>query len=111
MAKTTKNVSKRVRITLELDSDFIGRLRTTLALRGLMNGGDVAGGQMTPLSVLGIVAMSEAMGAPPMQVALLTPPEWRANIEAIHDERRVYEDTVPVAERKQLAGPILAPRA
>jgi len=83
-------MSKRVRITLEVDSTFVRLLNANLQMKeGLLKG------ERMPdvLQALGIVALGEMKGALPEQIHLMLTPEWRPHIEAVHDERRWREDT------------------
>lgn len=81
---------KLVRITLEMDPEFIKHLQTTISLSGLGNLEENYK-QHTALDALGVVALAEARGALEEQVHALTPIEWRPHIQAIHDLRTVEE--------------------
>jgi len=83
MAKTEKVVE----ITLRLDAHFVRMLNGKVGL----DGGLVPDRQLDPGSVLSRLVLAEARGATEVQVSLIVPPEWRANIEAVHSKRRVYE--------------------
>ena len=78
---------KRVRITIEMDSTFIRLLNANVMLDGGLTPDKV----QDVRGVLARTVLAEARGAHETQVDLIVPPEWRANIEAIHDERRVFE--------------------
>jgi hypothetical protein len=102
--KTKPPVNKRVRVTIEVDSQFIrlleANINMTAAVRGwLLNNEDA--GDITPCQVLGLLIYMEARGGFPERIHLSTPFMWRPNIDIIHDERRVYE------EGKQISGPVL----
>lgn len=75
---------KRVRITLEVDAHFVRLLNANLQLNGTLSGDR----EPDVLHILGIVALGEARGAPTEQVHIMTPPQWRPHIEAVHEERR-----------------------
>lgn len=96
---------KRVRVTLELDSQFIRLLNANVNLSGAMMAqlkGDPSR-QLSPKEVLAILILGEARGATEEQLHMATPHEWRPNIELIHKERRVYQDG------KLIAGPSFYP--
>lgn len=86
--------SKRVRVTVEIDAQFIKLLEANIHLnrqtRGWLLGNDDAG-DITPSQVLGLLVYIEARGGTEEKVHAATPFMWRPNIEIIHDERRVYE--------------------
>lgn len=97
---------KRVRITLEVDQQFLRLLKANIEMtrpvRGwLYNNDDV--GDIPPSAVLGLLVYMEARGGTEAQIHASTPPMWRSNVEVIHDERRVYEGC------KQISGPLLTP--
>ena len=82
-------MSKRVRLTLEVDTHFIKLLQANVQLSGLLN--EDRHGQLTPMQVLGVLVLGEARGATEEQIHARTPCEWRPHIEAIHSERKVTE--------------------
>ena len=80
-------MSKRVRVTLDVDTSFISLLNANIGLSGGMNSDkerDVAG-------VLAVVFLMEARGAFPEQVHAAIPHKWRPHIEAVSDMRQVTE--------------------
>lgn len=79
-------MNKRVRITIEADSQFVRLLKANVALSGLRDKD-----RLEPIQVLALVACAEMCGGLETEVDLLVPPEWRGNIEVIHSERRVTE--------------------
>lgn len=81
---------KKVRITLEMDEHFISMLRATCELKGLGNQREDYKPH-TALDCLGVIALLEARGAKEEQIHAETPIEWRNNIQAIHEERKVIE--------------------
>lgn len=91
---------KKVRITLELDSDFIKRLNIQVGL-GIIN--QIKEGlEQAPYQLLGWLVLQEAKGAHENEIAASIPTGNRADCpNIIHAERRVYEEGV------QLAGPTL----
>lgn len=93
---------KRVRITLEVDQQFLRLLRANIEMtrpvRGWLLNNDDAG-DIPPSAVLGLLVYMEARGGTEEQIHASTPPMWRSNVEVIHDERRVYTG------HKLMAGP------
>lgn len=87
--------SKRVRVTIEVDQQFLRILRANIEMtkttRGWLLNNDDAG-QLTPSQVLGLLVYMEARGGTEAQINASTPFEWRPNIDIIHNERRVYQD-------------------
>lgn len=81
-------MKKRVKLTLEVDSEFVKLLNANCQLSGLLS--DDAP-RMTPMQVLAVVVLGEARGATEEQIHARTPIEWRPHIEAIHSERKVTE--------------------
>lgn len=103
--KTQTAPEKRVRITLELDSQFIRLLNANVNLSGAMMStlkGDPTR-QLSPKEVLAIMILGEARGATEEQLHAALPLEWRSNLELIHNERRVYQ------QGKLIAGPSFYP--
>lgn len=88
---------KKVRITLELSNSFIGLLHASCEIKGLtaIAAGTSEADRRAGPDVVGVLAISvlgEARGMKPLQIHAAIPPEWRPDIEVIHDERRVYDD-------------------
>ena len=81
-------MKKRVKLTLEVDSQFVKLLQANVQLSGLL-GEDQP--RMAPMQVLAVVVLGEARGATEEQIHAMTPIEWRPHIEAIHSERKVTE--------------------
>lgn len=104
LAEKERINSKRVRITLEVDQQFIrllkAKIELTAHMRGWLHNNDEAG-ELDPSQVLGLLVYMEARGATEAQIAASTPFMWRPNIDLIHAERRVYENG------KQIAGPTI----
>lgn len=95
--EATKAGSKRVRVTLEIDQQFIKLLRANIEMtenvRGwLFNDHDDVAGDITPSQVLGLLVYMEGRGGTEAQISASTPFMWRPNIAVIHEERRVYVD-------------------
>lgn len=84
-------MSKRVRVTIEMDTHFISLLNANVGLTpGGLRGDNLK--RQAPDEVLKRVVLMEARGASEEQVHVVIPPEWRPHIEVVHDERRVSED-------------------
>ncbi len=83
-------MAKKIRITLEMDEHFIRMLRATCELKGLGNQRENYK-QHSALDCLGVIALLEARGIKEEQIYAEIPIEWRNNIEAIHEERKVLE--------------------
>jgi len=83
-------MSKRVRLTLELDAHFIRILNANMHLSGLMK--DDGLHVLDVRAVLARVVLAEARGAPSEQVHALTPLEWRGHIDVLPELRKVFED-------------------
>lgn len=83
--------AKKVRVTVEMDSEFVGLLKANICLSKLDEDKqpsvnlDVAG-------VLAVVVASEAMGNLPENTWRLIPPMWRPHIDVVPEERRVLVD-------------------
>lgn len=79
---------KKVRVTIEMDSEFVGLLKTNISLSKMGENGqpsaylDVAG-------VLAVVVASEAMGNLPENTWRLIPPIWRPHIDVVPEERKI----------------------
>lgn len=80
--------AKRVRVTLELSQSFVRLLNANIDL----NGGILPSLPLDPAQVLARAVLGEARGAYSSQVDLIIPPEWRPDIDVVHEERRVAED-------------------
>jgi hypothetical protein len=92
--KSTKlvNVSsrvKRVRVTLEVDLEFVRLLQACLQLKTLLH---EDAPRMTPADVLAVVALGECRGMTEAQIHARTPVEWRPHLEAVHAERRWQDE-------------------
>lgn len=98
--------SKKVRLTVEVDQQFIRLLRANIEMtknvRGWLLNNEEAG-DITPSQVLGLLVYMEARGGTEAQIGASTPFMWRSNIDVIHTERRVYENG------KMISGPVLVP--
>lgn len=79
--------SKRVRVTIELSQTFVRLLQANVEL----GAGLVPAHAQDPTGVLARAVYAEARGAYEHQVALIVPPEWRAHLDVIHEERKVIE--------------------
>jgi hypothetical protein len=97
---------KKVRLTLEVDDQFIRLLNANVNLSGAMMStlkGDPTR-QLSPKEVLAIMVLGEARGATEEQLHAALPLEWRSNLELIHSERQVYQDgkliSAPAGTRK-----------
>lgn len=111
-AQPVATANKRVRVTVEVDVQFIKLLEANIHLnrqmRGWLLNNDDAG-DLTPPQVLGLLVYMEARGGRAEQIHAATPFMWRPNIEIIHDERRVYENgkliskPVPAAPPTQMS--------
>jgi len=105
-APAGQNGDKKVRLTIEVDQQFLRLLRANIEMTKPLRGwlfNDEDAGDITPPQVLGLLVYMEARGATVAQIAASTPFMWRSNIDLIHDERRVYQDG------KQISGPNLVP--
>lgn len=102
-------MSKRVRLTLELDAHFIRLLNANMHLSGLMK--DDGLHVLDVRAVLARVVLAEARGAPSEQVHALTPVEWRGHIDVLPDERQVFEDAVTAASERRAPARRRASRA
>jgi len=99
--------SKRVRVTLEIDQQFIKLLRANIEMTKAVRGwlfNDEDAGDITPSQVLGLLVYMEGRGGTEAQISASTPFMWRSNVDVIHSERRVY------SEGKQIAGPVAEPK-
>lgn len=83
-------MAKKVRVTIEMDNEFLKQLRVNCTLQHLGNLKEDYR-QHTAMQVLGLVALLEGMGATEDQIYAETPMEWRGNIQAISAERKVIE--------------------
>ena len=82
---------KKVRITLELDEEFVRLLKANCAMSGLGDMREVSKSH-DPMMILAMVTNLEARGATEQQIHEETPLEWRGKIVPIHDERKVIVD-------------------
>jgi hypothetical protein len=80
---------KRVRITLDVDVEFVRLLQACVQMDGLLGEEPK---RMDPMHVLSIVALGEFRGAHEAEVHARTPVEWRPNIEAVYKERRWQDE-------------------
>lgn len=94
-------MGKKVRVTIEVDEQFVRLLKANVQLSGLGNLRELAK-QHQPMAVLGVVVLLEAMGQTPENIHAETPIEWRNNIEAISSERRVYMDGVLISNETKV---------
>jgi len=97
-------VSKRVRVTIEVDLSFLNLLRANIELtksvRGWLPKGEDAAdedaadeaGNVTASQVLGLLVYMEARGGTELEIGASAPYVWRPHVDVIHAERRVYED-------------------
>ncbi len=83
-------MSKRVQVTVEVSEHFIVMLKATVGLSGW---GNLAKPYRphTAAAVLAVVVLNEARGAFPEQVHAQIPHEWRPDIEAVSEQRKVIE--------------------
>jgi hypothetical protein len=79
-------MAKRVRITIEADSQFVRLLVANVELSALREKE-----QLQPIDALALVTCAEMRGGLEHEVDALIPPEWRDQLAVIHDERRVVE--------------------
>jgi hypothetical protein len=77
-------MSKRVRITIEADSQFVRFLAANIELSGLRDKD-----RLQPIDALALAACAEMRCALECEVDALIPVEWRDHLAVIHDERRV----------------------
>lgn len=77
-------MSKKVRITIEVDSHFVRLLQASVQMKSLLGEEPK---RMDPVSVLAVVALGEMRGAKSEQVHAATPLEWRPHIDVVSDER------------------------
>ena len=81
--------AKRVRITLDVDAEFVGLLQACVQLHGLLGEEPK---RMEPMHVLAVVALGELRGATEAEVHARTPVEWRPHVEVVHEERRWLDE-------------------
>lgn len=79
-------MTKKVQITLELDTEFVKLLNANVQLSG-----DCKKDQLEPKAVLGVLALMEAKGATVEQINETIPAEWKSHVRALHDKRQVLE--------------------
>ena len=94
-------MTKKVRITLEIDNEFIRQLRINCTLQHLGNLREEGYRQHTAMQILGLITLMEGMGCLSEQIEAETPPEWRGHITSLSDQRLVIEETPP---NEQIAG-------
>ena len=75
---------KQVTIGIRMDSEFLALLRANVELSKL---GDKD--ELQPIDQLALICLLEARGAAEDQVHAAIIPAWRANIEAVHELRKV----------------------
>lgn len=80
----------RVRVTIEVNSSFVGMLSADTELSSLREKD-----QLSPSQVLALVSCAEMRGGLEHEVDALIPFEWRDSLAVIHSERRVVE-SVPL---------------
>jgi hypothetical protein len=79
-------MSKRVRITLEVDEQYVRLLQAKCQLKGWLNDDSP---ELDAGGILCVIVLGEARGATELQILERTPSTWRSIIAAIHEERRV----------------------
>lgn len=84
---------KRVRITLELDSTFIGLLNIEAQLGQWRerSAGEKGRTGLTPSLQLALVALMEARGGTEAEIWAAIQPPWRPHLDVVHAERKVEE--------------------
>lgn len=86
---------KRVRVTIELTSRFVGLLQASCEMKGLLPRPDgMEQQEPDAVGLLAALVLGEARGATELQLSMLVPPMWReGDLEPklIHEERRVYD--------------------
>ena len=87
---------KSVRITLELNSNFVNLLRTNCQLSGILDDKK----ELDPMRAISIVSLFEAMGADKEQMEEKFPKEWKDYFKVISEERRVYENGILIGGNK-----------
>ncbi len=92
-------MTKRIKITLDMDANFVRLLNVNVEL----SGGLMAEKDLSVVDQLARVVLAEARGALEGQVHACIQPKWRAHIETEGDERRVYDGETG----EQLSGPVL----
>jgi len=88
--KREQTATKRVQVTIEVSEHFLRMLKSTVELSGWGNLTEPYRPH-TAAATLAVVVLNEARGAPPEQVHAQIPHEWRPDIEAISDQRKVLE--------------------
>ncbi len=83
-------MAKRVQVTVEVSEHFLRMLKATVALSGWGNLTEPYRPH-TAAAVLAVVVLNEARGAFPEQVHAQIPHEWRSDIEAVSEQRKVIE--------------------
>lgn len=94
---------KRVRVTIEMDANFIKFLNLWCLAEEVGPFARRPGAPIHRLASTSLVALvlAEARGAPPDQVADMVHDDWAGQIRAIHEDRKVEEvadvpaDTTP----------------
>jgi hypothetical protein len=91
-----KKRGKKVRITLELSESLIKLLGAAARLNRVANWlpsapGDVPLPELDVFQIVAWVAYMEGRGARSEEVNAATPPCWRADIDVVSEERRVYD--------------------
>ncbi len=89
-------MSKKVRITLEMDSSFVSLLNVNCQLSGLGNLKEDYK-KHSPSDVVALISLLEARGATEDQIYAETPIEWRNSIQVIHSERKVLNEKTRIA--------------
>lgn len=86
----TKPPQKRVRVTVELTSEFVGLLKAELNLKRIVPGENQVP-RLTPSAALSLMVYSEAAGAPSAQTYMAIPNEWRPLLDFVPEERKVFD--------------------
>ena len=100
--------SKRVRVTLELDGQFLRLLEANLRLdsrtASWLTEQNKDRAELDPSHVLALLVLLDGRGALPTAIEASTPDMWRDTLRVICGERRVYQDG------ELIAGPDLGPK-
>ena len=83
-------MSTRVRVTLEVDAEFVRLLHANLTLSGIADPNQ--GKEVDVRGVLARIFCLEARGALLEQIHAATPHEWRGKIEVVEGTRETLKD-------------------
>jgi hypothetical protein len=87
--RNSQILQRKVRVTLELPSKFVGLLNAKMMLSGYLTADELDAGQLIEMLVC-----LEARGAPPEEIWAKTPMMWRDEYGPVilHDKREVIDE-------------------